>query len=258
MVAVGVRRLEAAGNQGLEVGAQRRDPGRLEGAERGPVVGDVAGEELDLARVAGPLVIGAGELDRRLDRLRAAVGEEDPVEITRRQRGDPLGELDRPRVPVAPDGHEVELADLRRHRVADLGPAVPGVDAEERREPVEIALAVLVVDVRTVAADDDRDLAVVVGAHPREVHPQVALGHLLQVRLGPRRRLGNRARARHFSSPPTTSGPLYLDVPYNGIWTRRVRQPGFGSNRSVRFGHYVQEALDLLGVLPLAQRLAAT
>ncbi len=47
------------------------------------------------------------------------------------------------------------------------------VDAEERREPVEIAVALLVPHVGTLAADDDRHVGIVVGAVPREVHPQV-------------------------------------------------------------------------------------
>ena len=59
VVAVGVRRLDPARDERLEVGAQGGDPGRLQRAQRGPVVGDLAAEELDLARVAGALVVGA-------------------------------------------------------------------------------------------------------------------------------------------------------------------------------------------------------
>ena len=52
---------------------------------------------------------------------------------------------------------------------AQFAAAVTGVDAEEGREPVEVAVAVLVVDVAAVGADDDRDLVVgPVGPHPRE------------------------------------------------------------------------------------------
>ena len=180
VVAVGVRGLDPARDQRLEVGAQRRDPGGLQGAQRGAVVCDLPGQELDLAGVAGALVVGARELDRRLDRLRAAGREEDPVEVARGQRGDPLGELDRPRVRVAPDDVEVELLDLACRRLAELGAAVAGVDAEEGGEAVEIALAVLVVDVGALAAGDDRDMVdAVVGTHPGEVHPQMAPGQLL-------------------------------------------------------------------------------
>ncbi len=122
------------------------------------MVGDLAGDHLDLLAVAARPVVAAGQLQGRLDRLRAAVGEEDLVQIARGERGDPGGELDRARVRVAPDGDEVELPHLSGHRVAELGAAVAGVDAEERREAVEVAVAMNVPDVAAVAAYDDRDL----------------------------------------------------------------------------------------------------
>src|SRR3954447_9994933 len=82
---------------------------------------------------------------------------------------------------VAPDGDEVELADLGRHRVSELGPSVARVDTEERREAVEVAVAVVIPDVAALTAHDDRNL--VVGperAHPCEVHPEVTLSLLLK------------------------------------------------------------------------------
>src|SRR5262249_60611687 len=100
--------------------------------EGAAVVAAPGGEGLGLVAGAAVPVIAAGELQGGLDRLRAAVGEEDAVEVARRQRRDPGRELDRARVRVAPDGDEVELAHLRGRSVAELGPPVPGVDAEER------------------------------------------------------------------------------------------------------------------------------
>src|SRR5262249_36627751 len=113
--------------------------------------------------------------------LRAAVGEEDPVQVTGGERRDPGRELDRPWMGVAPDRDEVELTHLLGHRIAELAAAVAGVDAEERREAVEIAVAVVIPDVAPLAADDDRHLMLwAEGAHPREVHPEVALGLVLK------------------------------------------------------------------------------
>ena len=180
-VEVGVGDVAAAGGQRLELRAQLGDPGGREGAERGPVVGDLAGDRLVLLAFAEHAVVVAGELQRRLDRLRAAGGEEDAVEVAGGERGDPRGELDRPRVGVAPQRVEVELLDLARRRLAELGAAVAGVDAEERGEAVEVAVAVLVVDVAALGAGDDRDLvAGAVGAHAREVHPEMTHGELLE------------------------------------------------------------------------------
>jgi hypothetical protein len=180
-VDVGVGHVAAARRQRLELGAQLGDPGCREGSQRGPVVGDLPRDHLVLLAFAERPVVVAGELQRRLDRLRAAVGEEDPVEPRRGERGEARGEFDRPRVGVAPERVEVELLDLARRRFAELAAAMADVDAEERREPVEVAVAVLVEDVTALAADDDRDLVLaVVGTHPREMHPEMAPGQLLQ------------------------------------------------------------------------------
>ena len=180
-VDVGVGDVAAARGERLELGAQLGDAGRREGAERGAVVGDLTGDHLVLLAVAAHPVEVARELQRRLDRLRAAGGEEDPVEVAGGERGDPRRQLDRARVRVAPQRVEVELLDLAGGGLAELGAAVAGVDAEEAGEAVEVAVAVLVVDVAALAADDDRDLVVVaVGAHSREVHPEMSPGLLLK------------------------------------------------------------------------------
>jgi hypothetical protein len=72
---------------------------------------------------------------------------------------------------------------LTGRRVGDLGASVPDHRDEQAGQAVEITLAALVVDVRALAAGDHGDVVVGVRRHPREVHPQVALGGLLQ-RLG--------------------------------------------------------------------------
>ena len=180
-VDVGVRHVAGAGDERFELVAQVGDPGRRERPQRGAVVGDLAGDEFVLLAFAVGAVVVARQLQRRLDRLGAAVGEEDAVEVARRQVGDPRGEFDRPRVGVAPQGEEVELFDLARGGLAVLGAAVAGVDAEERREAVQVAVAVLVVDVAPVGLGDQWDLVIgAVGAHPREVHPQMLAGQLLK------------------------------------------------------------------------------
>ena len=143
--------MAAARRERLELRAQLGDPGGGERPERGAVVGDLARDHLVLLAFAELPVVVAGQLQRRLDRLRAAGGEEDAVEVAGGERGDARGELDRARVGVAPQRVEVELLDLARRRFAELGAAVAGVDAEEAGEAVEVAVAVVVVDVAAVA-----------------------------------------------------------------------------------------------------------
>ena len=203
VVGVRVRDVVTPGDQRLEVGPQGGDPGRGERAQRRTVVGDLAGDELRLPWVARPHVVGAGQLDRRLDGLGAARGEEDAVEIARRKARDPRGELDRAGVGVAPERREVELLDLAGSGLAQLGAPMAGVAAEQAGEAVQVAVPVLVVDVGPLATNDDRNVGVGVGAHPREVHPEVALCQLLEAS---RRGLGGRGGGGHgsLSSSPTS------------------------------------------------------
>jgi hypothetical protein len=94
---------------------------------------------------------------------------------------------------VTPVGEERELARLLGGCLGKVRPAVATVHAEQRRQRVEIALAVLVIDVAALAAHDDRDLAFGVAAHAREVHPQMASGQPLQI-AGFERGLGLKLR----------------------------------------------------------------
>src|SRR6185503_1353989 len=102
-----------------------------------------------------------------LDRLRAARGEEHAIEVAGGEARDPLGELDGPRVGGVPGRRVGELARLGAGRLGELGPAVAGVDAEQRRERVEVTAALRVPERAAVAAHEDREL--VVAADRREV-----------------------------------------------------------------------------------------
>ena len=160
--AIGVRvgHVRATGGQRLERRAQGGQAGDRQRPHRGAVVGEVARDDLVPRRRSARGVIGLRELPRRLDRLGAAGGEEDAVEVSGRQLSDARGELDRARMRVAPVGVEAELGGLTRGRLADLGATVADVDAVQRREAVEIALAVLVVDVAALAARDHGHLVI--------------------------------------------------------------------------------------------------
>ena len=127
-------------------------------------------------------VVLARQLPRRLDGLGAARDEEDPVEVAWRDGRDLRRELDGPRVRVRPVDVERQLAHLRRGRLADLlAEAVADVDAEQAGERVEVALAVHVLEVAAVAADDHRHVAVGVAAHAGEVQPEMVARRPLQL-----------------------------------------------------------------------------
>ena len=163
------------------------------------MVGDLAGDDLRLVHVAAQLVVVAGHLQRGLDGLRAAAGEEHAVEVAGGELGDLRGQLDRRRVRVGPVRVEAQLAGLVGARLGDVLAAVADVHAEQRAEPVEVALALVVPDVAAVALDDHRDLVLLaVGAHAAEVQPQMTLGELLQAT---RSRGGARRHELSFSNP---------------------------------------------------------
>ena len=170
-VAVRHRRAQAAGQEGLELGAERRAPVDGERAHGRPVVGAAARHELVAGRLAAQPVVLARDLERRLDRLGAAADEEDAADVDRDELGDLLGELDRGRRrepdPVREERKRVELL------LRGLGDPRPGpvadVDAVERRERVEVAVALVVPDVAPLAALDHELRRACRGEVPPEV-----------------------------------------------------------------------------------------
>jgi hypothetical protein len=77
-------------------------------------------------------------------------------------------------VGVAPDREVGELLGLAGGGLGQLAAAVAHLHGEQARQAVEVALAVLVPDVRALAPHDGRHLVVGVARQPGEVHPQMA------------------------------------------------------------------------------------
>ena len=178
-VEVRVRDAERRRHQRLERRLHARQPGDRQRALRRAVVGDRAADHLVLGRLAGELEVLLGELPRRLDGLAATGGEEDAVQVARRVARDPLREVDGTGVGVGPEREERELGGLLRGGLGQLGTTMPSLYDEQAGQPVEVAVAVRVVHVDTVAAHDRRHLMGVKGRVPGEVHPQVVLGGAL-------------------------------------------------------------------------------
>ncbi len=180
-VDVGVRDLVGAGDQRLERGLEGRQAGDGQGALRRAVVGHSAGYDLVLGGLAGELEVLLGQLPRGLDGLTAAGGEEDLVQVARRVVRQPLGELHGLGVRVRPNGEEGQFLGLLERGLGEFGAAVPGLDDEQAGQPVDVALALVVVDVGALAAHDRRHGGVLVRRHAGEVHPQVVVGRLREV-----------------------------------------------------------------------------
>ena len=128
------------------------------------MVGVAASDHLAALRLAVGLVPLDGELVGRLDRLGAAGREEDALEAGRGELGELRRQLDRRRVGGRPVGRERQRRQLRGGGRPDLlAVGVAEVGAVEAGEAVDVAIAEIVVDVATVAADEDRDVLRVEG-----------------------------------------------------------------------------------------------
>ncbi len=146
--AVGVGIADDA-DEGRLVGPPARIAGQGHRTERGAVVGAIASEDLVASRV------GPSELDRVLDRLCAAEGEEDLVEVA----GQDLGELGpEARAGLGREGRldVLELRGLGDDRIDHPPVAVADVDGHQLAVEVEdpMALGRIEVDaLRTIDRD---------------------------------------------------------------------------------------------------------
>ena len=112
---------EVPGVSGSNGVAQRRDAGDRERPHRRAVVRGLAGDDLVALGLTDRPEVLPGQLPRRLDRLGAAGGEEDPVQVAGRELGELGGELDRRRVRVAPDREVLERLGLLARGLGELG-----------------------------------------------------------------------------------------------------------------------------------------
>ena len=193
-VEVGVGHAEAAGHQGLEHLLHARDARDGKRSLRRAVVGDRPGDHLVLGRASLQLPVVLGELERGLDRLAAAGGEEDSVEVAGRVGGQTVGELDRVGVRVRPDREEGEFLGLAGRDIRESLATVAGVDNEQAAEAVDVLAPGRVPDVVALALDDDgHSCAALHDGLAGEVHPEVVFGLLLKVRLV----VGGQARFGH-------------------------------------------------------------
>ena len=187
-VAVGRRRAEAAGEQGLELGAKGRAAVDRECPHRRSVVRAASRHVLVAAWLATQAVVLARHLERGLDCLRAARDEEDPPDVDRDEVAHPLGQFEcRWRREADPVREERQLPELCGRRLGDLRPrAVADVDAVESSESIKILAPLGVPDPAAFAAlDHDRRVEV---CGTGEVPPQVVVCHCHRTSVSSRAR----------------------------------------------------------------------
>jgi hypothetical protein len=120
------------------------------------VVGRGQRDDFVLARPSQVDPVLARELERCLDRVRAARERVDPVEVARCQRGQLGAQLLDCAVGHRRAADVRQTARLVRHGVGDFGHAVPDVGHEGAAARVEVDVAVRVVEPAPLAANDER------------------------------------------------------------------------------------------------------
>ena len=134
---VGMAHVVDAGEQRAEHLAVADDAADRDAAEIDAVIAALAPDQPEARALAAHPLVGERDLQRRLDRLRARIGEEDVVEALRRDRRQPRGELEGLRMAHLEGRRVVELGRLALDRLGDLRPAMAGIDAPQAGRAVE-------------------------------------------------------------------------------------------------------------------------
>ena len=157
-VRVGRRDVAEAPEPALVRPAQRLAPGQVERAQGVAVIAAPAGVDDPALRLAAGEVIGAGQLERGLDRLGAARHRVDRRIVDGQVASDLAGvrleRLGRERAAVRVG----QASGLVRHRRRDLAAAVADVDHDRATGGIEVLAPVRVADRRAVRLDRDRRL----------------------------------------------------------------------------------------------------
>jgi len=156
----------------------RLKPAHRHAAEVDAVIAALTPDEAETLRFAAGAMVGERDLERRVDRFGARIGEEQAREALRRDAREPLGELERDRMAHLEGGREVHRRDLALDRLDDLRAAMPRVHAPEPGSAVEHLAAFGRPVVHAFGAREQARRLLELAVR-RERHPE---GRLLEVR----------------------------------------------------------------------------
>src|ERR1700691_4718995 len=94
LAAIGCRQMIDAGQERAEEFAVVDKAADRNAAEADAMITALAADQAGPAALPADVVVGERDLERGVDRLRARIAEEHPIEIGGRERRDPAGELE--------------------------------------------------------------------------------------------------------------------------------------------------------------------
>jgi hypothetical protein len=139
---IGRRQMIDASEERAEEFAVIDDAADRNTAKTDAMIAALAADQAGATALAPDIVIGERDLERGVDRLRAGIAEEHPVEIAWRQRGDAAGQLERFGVSEMEGRRVVELGRLLADGGDDRIAIVAGVGAPQAGKPVDHRAAI--------------------------------------------------------------------------------------------------------------------
>src|SRR6185312_9882874 len=228
-----------AGQQGARPHpAVRRDAADGDSSEADAVVGALASDEARARALAADAVIADRDLERGVDRLGARIHEEHVIEAGGRDLTDALGKLERTRMSHLKRRCVIERLELMRDRVANLRPAVAGIDAPQARYRIQYLSPIGGVVVHPGCPREDTRLGLELAVRG-ERHPEGFEGWRVRHGSGSKKGLkGGLNHTRVASSLPLKCPSQWARCTTNRwcSWTSRRRAPRPPPRASSRWG----------------------
>ncbi len=134
---MGVGQMIDPGQQGAEEFAVIDDATDRDSAEADPVIAALAPDQAGAGAFAAHPVIGDGDFQRGIHRLRPGIAEKDAVQIVRQHVLQAGRQLECRRVAHLERGRIIHLGHLGLDRLDDLRATVTGIDAPQARRTVQ-------------------------------------------------------------------------------------------------------------------------
>ena len=171
LTAIGRRQMIDAGKQRAEEFAIVDDAADRNAAEADAVIAALAADQPGARALAAHVMVRERDFERGVDRFGSGIAEKHPVEPGRRQRRDPVRQLERLRMGELERRRVVEFFSLARDRGHDRIAAVAGIAAPQPGGAVEQGAAIGGVVVHVLGAHDEPRRSFE-GAVGRERHPE--------------------------------------------------------------------------------------